>query len=31
MDKGISVGPVVGIFAVIMIVLTVVTLGAANG
>ena len=31
MDKGIFVGPVVGILAVIMMVLTVVTLGAANG
>jgi|1185.fasta_scaffold18264_1 hypothetical protein len=31
MDKGIFVGPVVGILAAVMIVLTVVTLGAANG
>jgi hypothetical protein len=31
MDKGIFVGPVVGILAIVMIVLTIVTLGAANG
>jgi hypothetical protein len=31
MDKDIFVGPVVGILAAVMIVLTIVTLGAANG